>query len=427
VVTRLAWPALAAYGLLGLPLAMAALPLYVYLPKLYGADLGMDLALVGMLLLATRLADAVSDPLLGAWSDRVRDRRVFVVAAVPLLALGMLGLFHPPAERVWHAAWLAALLVVTYLGFSAASISYQAWGAQLSDDVHERTRITAAREVFTLAGVVIAAAAPQFLGGENAAGLARASVVFGVLLAVCAAVTLLAAPRPRAPEPGSEPLGRTLAQPFRNPAFRWLLGVFVLSGVAAAIPSTLVLFFVADVIGAAERAGLFLVVYFVAGAAGIPLWVALARRVGKRNAWLAGMALSVAAFVWAFRLGEGNVAAYALICALSGLALGADLALPPSMLADVIEAGARDGRRNEGSYFGVWNLVTKANLALAAGIALPLLAALGYVPGAGGEPRALALIYCLLPCAFKLAAAALLWASPGERTASSAATRRSPA
>jgi Na+/melibiose symporter-like transporter len=139
------------------------------------------------------------------------------------------------------------------------------------------------------------------------------------------------------------------------------------------------------------------------------------------------MALSVAAFVWAWRLGEGDVAAYAVICALSGLALGADLALPPSILADVIERGARDGRRNEGAYFGVWNLVTKANLAIAAGVALPLLAALGYVPGAGGEPRALSLIYCLLPCVFKLASAALLWASPIERAAGMARAERRPA
>lgn len=426
-MNALSRPALAAYGLLGLPLAMAALPLYVHLPKFYGDDLGMDLALVGVLLLATRLFDAISDPLLGAWSDRVRDRRVFVVAAVPLLALGMLGLFHPPADRALHAAWLAALLVVTYLGFSAASISYQAWGAQLSDDVHERTRISAAREIFTLTGVVFAAAAPQFLGGENATGLARFSVVFALLMIVCAAVTLAAAPRPAVRQRAPEPLVAAIGHAFANRGFRWLLGVFMLSGIAAAIPSTLVLFFIADVIGAADRAGLFLVIYFLAGAAGIPLWVYAARRIGKRNAWLVGMALSVAAFVWAWRLGTGDVVPYAIICALSGLALGADLALPPSILADVIEQGARGGRRNEGSYFGVWNLVTKANLAVAAGVALPLLSALGYVPGGGGEPRALSLIYCLLPCIFKLASAAVLWASPIERGGPLVRTERSPA
>lgn len=402
---------LAAYGALGLPLAMAALPLYVHLPKLYGGDLGMPLALVGGILLATRLVDAVSDPVLGWLADRWSRREALAAAALPLLAGGMVALFHPP--RFGLAAWLAAGLVVTYLGFSMASIAYQAWGAQLSGDVHERTRVTAARELFTLAGVVAAAALPGLLGGENADGLGRSSLAFVALLVLCGTVTLTLAPRP-APKP-RVPGGliESIAAPLANREYRRLLVVFLLSGVAAAIPSTLVLFFVADVLQAAHLAGLFLVVYFVAGALGIPLWVYASKRVGKEHAWIAGMLVAVVAFVWAWRLGPGDVAAYGAICALSGLALGADLALPASILADVIGRDRRGpGAAAEGSYFGIWNLVTKANLALAAGLALPALDALGYAPGQSGAVRSLALVYCLLPCAFKLGAAAVLWLVP---------------
>jgi Na+/melibiose symporter-like transporter len=63
-----------------------------------------------------------------------------------------------------------------------------------------------------------------------------------------------------------------------------------------------------------------------------------------------------------------------------------------------------------GAYFGVWTLATKLNLALAAGIALPLVAAFGYTPGTE-EPaalRALAIVYAAVPCALKLAAVATL-------------------
>ena len=408
---------LAAYGALGLPLAMAALPLYVHLPKLYAGDFGLPLALVGAILLVTRLADAISDPVLGWLADRWPWRERFVAAALPLLALGMLALLQPPAGA-GLAAWLAAALVVTYLGFSMASIAYQAWGAQLSDDVHERTRITAARELFTLAGVVIAAAAPALLGGENAVGLARFGWVFAGLLALCAAVTLAFAPRPHPPARAAGGLSQALAAPLANPGFRHLLAVFVLSGVAAAVPSTLVLFFIADVLQAPHLSGLFLVLYFVAGAAGIPLWVRLSRRIGKRSAWLAGMLLAVVAFVWAYALGPGDVVAFGAICVLSGVALGADLALPASILADVIDRDRRGaGASSAGSYFGIWNLATKANLAIAAGIALPALAALGYAPGEGGAARSLALVYCVLPCALKLGSAAVLWLGPVRRPA----------
>ena len=165
----------------------------------------------------------------------------------------------------------------------------------------------------------------------------------------------------------------------------------------------------------------FLVLYFLAGAVGMPFWVWLARRTGKKPAWVAGMLLAVAAFVWAYALGPGDLVAYGVICVLSGMALGADLALPPSILADVIDrdARARAGAAAEGSYFGLWNLVTKANLAAAAGIALPALAWLGYQPGEGGPTGAVSLVYCLFPCAFKLASVAALiaWRAPAPARA----------
>jgi glycoside/pentoside/hexuronide:cation symporter, GPH family len=411
---------LVAYGALGLPLAMAALPLYVHLPKFYGGVLGMDLALVGGILLATRLGDAVSDPVLGWLSDRVANRRLFVALALPLLGLGMIGLFHPPADRGAHAAWLGAMLVVVYLGFSAAAIAYYAWGAQLSPDVNERTRITATREVFTLVGVVVAAALPQALGGESDLGLQRLSFVFAALLVVFGAATLALSPRPPARQAAAGSVISSLKRAAANRGYMWLLAVFVPSGIAAAIPSTLVLFFIEDVLDAPGSAGLFLVLYFVSGAAGMPFWVWLSRRLGKKYAWLVGMIFAVVAFVWAFGLGAGDVKAFAAICVLSGLALGADLALPPSLLADVIDED-RSGRTTEGAYFGVWALATKLNLALAAGIALPLLDWLGYQPGVAGAERSLAIAYALLPCVFKLASAAILWASPLARKPAAAA------
>ncbi len=144
---------LLAYGALGLPLAFAALPIYVHVPKLYGDAFGLSLTVVGVVLLAIRLLDALADPLMGWWSDRLGQRRILIAAALPFLALGMLGLFDPPASWI-GPAWLALTLTLVYLGFSLASVNYYAWGAELSTAGHERTRIVASREGFALVGVV---------------------------------------------------------------------------------------------------------------------------------------------------------------------------------------------------------------------------------------------------------------------------------
>ncbi len=394
-----------AYGALGLPLAMAALPVYVHVPRFYAEAVGIDLALLGAILLFARLLDAGLDPLIGWWGDRRRARRGMILLALPCLALGMLALMHPPALHA--AGWLALSLAITYLGYSLASIGLQAWGAELGRDSRERTLLTASREGFGLLGVVAAAVLPALLAADAALGLSRLAWLFVVLLAALAGLTLLATPRPlhvphTAPGETASPLA-----PLRDAAFRRLLAVYVGSGIAAALPATLVLFFVADVLQAEAWGGAFLALYFVAGAAGLTFWVKLARRIGRVRAWIAGMLLSSLAFVWAYGLGAGDVGAFALVCLVSGLALGTDLALPAALLADLAER--EQGSARAGGYFGWWNLVTKLNLALAAGIALPLLAWLGYRPDGSEGTAALAAVYCLLPVGFKLISAALAW------------------
>lgn len=394
-----------AYGALGLPLAMAALPVYVHVPRFYADTAGVDLALLGFILLAARTADAGLDPLIGWWGDRRRARRGPILLALPCLALGMLALMHPPAMHA--AAWLAGALMVTYFGYSLASIALQAWGAELGRNTRERTLLAASREGFGLAGVVAAAVLPGLLAADAALGLSRLSWVFVVVLAVLGGLTLFGTPAAR---PSADRRERAAASPLgalRDAAFRRLLGAYVASGIAAALPATLVLFFVADVLQAERWGGLFLALYFVAGAAGLPVWVRLARRIGRLRAWIGAMLLSSAAFVWAYGLGAGDIAAFAAICLLSGLALGADLALPAALLSDLAER--KQASMRAGGYFGWWSLVTKLNLALAAGIALPLLAWLGYRPGDSGGAAALSAAYCLLPVGFKLASAALAW------------------
>jgi Na+/melibiose symporter-like transporter len=399
-----------AYGALGLPLAMAALPVYVHVPRFYAETVGLDLALLGAILLFARLLDAGLDPLIGWWGDRRRARRGMILLALPCLALGMLALMHPPAART--LPWLAGALALTYFGYSLATIALQAWGAELGRDPRERTLLTASREGFGLLGVVAAAVMPGLLATDAATGLSRLAWVFIATLAVLAGLTLLGAPRPPRIDAGARAAAPPLAA-LGDAAFRRLLIVYLASGIAAALPATLVLFFVADVLQAEAWGGAFLALYFIAGAAGLAGWVRLARRFGRVRAWIAGMALSSLAFVWAYGLGAGDVVAFAAICLLSGLALGADLAFPPALLADLAEREHASVRA--GGYFGWWGLATKLNLALAAGISLPLLAWLGYSPGTAvgadgaGGTAALAAVYCLLPVGFKLISAALAW------------------
>ena len=410
-----------AYAAPALPLAMGGLPLYVHAPKFYADTTGISLALMGAILLMARLFDAFTDPLIGLLSDRgtSRLRRLMIVLGAPLFGLGMLLLFHPE----WRgnsslALWLALSLFITYLAFSLMSVNHTALGAEISRDYTGRSRVAAVREGLGLVGVLLGAALPSVLmatRGETA-GMSLFSWLFFpvVLLATLLLWRYSPAVIPVAATTHHLSWRSRIASLAANRPMRWLLAVFVLQGIAFGITSTLVLFFVADVLGAAHLAGLFLVIYFITGAAALPLWLRLAARIGKRHAWLISMGGSVSIFVCTYFLGAGGTVPFALVCAGAGLFLGATLALAPSLLADVMDhdQAAAAGER-EGLYSGIWGLATKLNLALAAGLVLPLLQWLGYQPGvANSQGSALSFMYTLLPCLFTLAAAAVLWRSP---------------
>ena len=402
----LAASSLAAYSGFALPLTMLALPVYVLVPPFYADATGLALSTIGAILLATRLLDAFVDPLLGGWIDRARGTYLRpLLLAVPVMAGGFVVLFAPPSDLTPLAAgaWLALALTCTTLGYSLATIAYQAWGARLADHDAGRARVTAWREAFGLAGVILA----SLLSTKGAPTLI--ALFLGTLALALAALVARAPRTPPALAMGPASPWRALSSVFAQTRFRWLLAIFVANGVAAAVPATLVLFFVADRLQLSTQSGVLLALYFVAAACSMPLWASLARRVGLHASWLVGMALAVAVFVWAYGLGAGDFTAFAAICVLSGCALGADLVLPPALLARVIALNGDAGAR-EGTYFGLWNFANKMNLALAAGLALPALQALGYTPG-DRDPaalQALAFAYAVLPCILKLVAAALL-------------------
>ncbi len=402
-----------AYGLFGLPLALVALPIYVYVPQFYAEHFGLSLSAIGVALLLARVLDAFIDPAIGWWIDHSKAKGGFqqpVLLSLPLLAFGFHGLFQPPEfARAMPMGWFLLTLMLTYTGFSLASIAHQSWGAALTQAVSQRSRLTAAREACGLAGVILAAGMQQTLAPG------WLSPVFILMLFLSAIVLLRLADRPvlaKLVAPKSEGLA-ALMMPFRGRRFRWLFTAFVVNGVAAAIPATLFLFFAKDYLQLAHYSGLFLLLYFVAAATSMPLWVMLAKRHGEARAWLIGMLVAVLAFIWVLVLDSGAATGFGVICMLSGVALGADLALPPALLTAVIANAGHSGQR-EGAYFGAWNWATKMNLALAAGISLPLLQRLGYTPGVvdAGAMQALLLAYAVVPCLLKIVAALIVWRAP---------------
>ena len=414
-LSELRWPQGLRYGLMALPLAFVALPLYVFLPNYYARSFGLPLASLGVLLLLARVADALIDPLLGRWIDRLfahskSQEQVlrFSAAAAVLLGAGFVALFFPPVrEHSDLLVWAACALLVCYLGYSALTLVQQSWGALLGGDAPLRSRIVAWREGLGLGGVILASMAPLAWGLPVTAAILCLALVLGWLAWTAAPAPVLA-PAPLTAQAGT---GLHVFAPLRYKPFRALLAVFLANGIASALPATLILFFVQDRLEApASMEPWFLASYFLAAALAMAPVSRLVARWGLQQLWLGSMALSVAVFAWAAQLGSGDSLPFIAICMLSGLCMAADLTVPGAMLAGLINSPPEPGR-DSGIYWGWWNMAAKLNLALAAGLALPLLSFAGYEPGSRSEEalRSITWAYCVLPCLLKLGAGALLY------------------
>jgi Na+/melibiose symporter-like transporter len=252
--------------------------------------------------------------------------------------------------------------------------------------------------------------------GDQGQVLAALAWIMLLLLPLALLALLLVVPEGDPGERTPLDLRKGLAIAWRNRPFRRLIGAYFLNGIANGLPATLFLIFTADRLQLPDRAAPLLLLYFVAGIAAIPLWLRLSYRIGKHRAWAVAMLWASAAFIWVPLLGPGDYWGFLLICLLSGVALGADLALPASLQADVVDLDwLESGRRRTGLFFAVWSMTTKLSLALAVGIAFPILELAGLRAGGANSAVALgtlAALYGLVPVAIKLAATALVWNFP---------------
>ncbi len=388
-----------------IPLAVLGLPLYAYVPALYAEMPGIGFALAGLLLFVSRLFDLVSDPLMGRLADRLRSRvspLAWMSLGVSLLLAGIWPLFDPAPGAA--PAYLLAALGATYLGWTLISVPYQAWGAELVAEDRGRRRVAAWREGAVLVGALLALTAAA-LAPAGQPLVAMAWLVTLLLpLAVGLAWTLPRQP-PRARAARGTPTVRGVVR--LAPAIWRLVGLHFFNALAAGIPATLFLIFADRRLGvAASDGGWLLLIYFGAGILALPLWLRMAGRTGEARSWGLAMLIAGLAFLPAAWLGPGDEAAFALICLLTGATLGADIALPAALLARLANhQSSAASEPREGTVFGLFAMAGKLALALAVGIALPLLS---LFEGDAGANAALPWLYGLAPAMIKLLLALLV-------------------
>ncbi len=399
------------YSLIAIPLSFVGLPLYIHIPKFYYDFYEVELQDLGMILLLLRLTDAFLDPFIGYVSDRNQTslKQIMILGGI-LLIIGFNGLFWAPStfEQQGLIIWFSLFTAISYLGYSLLAINFYGAGLNIDQTYQGRTTLSSWREGIGLGGVLLAAILPSFL--ELFFAKQPAFQIYGSILAAWIILALLVFPEFKGisnPTPIAiwSHFKKFLSQ--RHSSW-WLFLLFFINALPVGVTSTLFLFFVGSVLNADSFAGLFLTTYFLAAAVSTLFWNMVSKKCGKRQTLYASMFLAIFSFIGSYYITAESANWFFLICFLSGVALGGDLTLLPSLLADVV--GTKTELRNMN--FSLWQFINKTALAMTSGC---LFLFLPHIDGNQTQAYSSSVLhwsYALIPCMIKLMAIIILYASP---------------
>ncbi len=355
-------------------------------------------ATIGVVFALGRVWDAVSDPIVGTWSDRTRTRwgrrRPWMLLAIPVLGLSFALVWIPPRDLGSTAlvAWIAVALFMFYTSFTAYAVPHTSLGAELTSDHHDRSRIFGVRHAFLMLGIMFAFGGMQLVqNAEQPRATAASIVLFAIPL--CSLILLMpplfVRERPEYQGRGAQSSWRAMADVLRNRHARLLLAAHFIEIAGNSVLGIVGPYFIVYIVKRPDLIGPLPALFFVASVASIPFWVRASRRFGKRNVWrvaMLGLGLSFgsAAFVDA-----GEIALLGAILVSAGVAAGCGGAIGYSILADVIDYDEyRSGERKEGAYAAAHGFATKAanaSVILGSGFALQLS---GFEPNVEQAPAA---------------------------------------
>jgi Na+/melibiose symporter-like transporter len=424
--TRLKTSTLFCYSLTDLPVALSIFPVIVFIPRFYASDVGVPLTLVGTIMIAVRVFDVITDPLMGYLSDHTRSRfgrrRPWILAATPLMMLSIYQLFLPPAGAGGEhmLTWSLALSVATTMML----IPYYAWGAELSTNYHERSRISGARAMAGVMGSLTAQLVPAtaliFFGiGGSAAVLEIVGITMLIVMPVCVAFTLIGTPEAQVDVRSTLPVLKGLRLMWENGPFKRLVLAFMIGSIGLNVTTPLYIFFVADVLGAEDKAIFMLTFFYLTSFIAVPFWVRLAGRIGKHRAYVLAFITISCAHPFYLLLGPGDFWWMLPVTVATGFAAGGfSQTLPNAMKADVIDLDTAASAENRAAlFFSAWSFAQKATSSVGAAIAMFGLALFGFnaAPGAingAGELLGLRLLFSTFPSLFFITGALIVWNYP---------------
>jgi len=393
----------------------------MYLMKFATDILHMAPALIGTIFGVSRIWDAITDPVVGYWSDRTRTRagrrRPWLLGSIVPLSVSFYMLWNPPRDLSTADlnVWMASAIFLFYTAMTIIVVPHQSLGAEISDDPHNRTRIYGGRHIAWIVGSFGALAGMSLIiEADDTRFVASQVSIFTIFggAALTGWMIFRVKERPEYQGRGATNPFRAYRDVFANRHARLLLVVFLVESLGSATINALTVYVAEYVVGTPRLAPLYILLYMIPSAASVPFWVWVSGRLGRKRIWIASTIVSSLGFGAMFLLQEGDVVLISVLAVILGFSGSAGAVVAPSIQADVIDFDElQTGERKEGAYFAAWNFVYKFGVGLTLMLTGFVLEFSGFTPNAAQSDEslfALRALYGLFPLGCYLIAAFLL-------------------
>ena len=354
--------------------AIPTFPIMILLPQIYVTDHGLTLSSIGIILFLAKIIDIFSDPLMGWICDRnFLSRKNWIIIGSLISGTAFYNLILPIAKP--DAFYLFIWISLLYIGYTIFQVAYLSIGYDLEHDYEKRSKLSAGREFFVILGLLVSVSLPVLFNEKNID-----SEIFLLFLAISSGGTTILLfslffQEKKSTKENDHEMFFSLKELRGNEYLSKILSPWFFNSLANAFPMILFVFYVTSILeGKEEDKELILFLYFLSALIGMIFWVILIKKTEKNNIWRLSMFCSALVFLYVFFLDSGDIFLFSVISCLTGFCLGADLAIPPSMLSDVTDFHKRKFQKDiSGLLFSFLILISKITFAIATLIAFSLL------------------------------------------------------
>ena len=391
------------------------------LQGIYAKYFGVALTTIATVLLISRLFDAVTDPIIGYWSDRhyakTGTRKPFIIAGGLLFIISSYFLYVPVDLRVLNAdttvstTYFLIWFLLFYFAWTLLEIPHLAWGSELADSEKEKNKIFSFRASSTLIGILLFYLIPllPFFSSNEFTPETLHWTVIGAGLLMLPALFFCVKVIPNGVCLNVEKVDTTSIWALRheimaNKPFLMFVSAFGLYSVATGMWFTLIFIIVDTFLNLGNHFALLTLIALSLSIVSLGFWYWLANRFGKKLAWGLGAVCygSGIAFTGFLEPGQAGVLGLAIVMLLAYAGSTPVAAMSPSLLSDIVDyARWKFGTDHSATYFALYTLVLKGALAFGGAIGLGIAGNMGFDPASTTHAReaisGLRLAACWLP------------------------------